>query len=274
MKKSTLCKIGVAAGLAALPVLLVAPGRASAEKKRPFMGRNIAHRGLHREDKTVPENSLAAFRDAVDGAYGVELDVQLSRDGEVVVFHDDTLSRVCGVDARVDELTLAELRELRLCGTGETIPLFSEVLRVIGGKTPIICELKTGRHNRELCEKTYALIKAYRGDICIESFDPTIVAWFRKNAPELLRGQLAAPTEEYTKDGRSTVQGFLLSHTLLNFLARPQFIAYKIGRRPALVRLSEKLGAMVVGWTSHNAVNEHDRDAVIFEFYEPRPWFK
>ena len=277
MKKTTVIKIGTALGLAcaaALPALMVAPGKASKAQKAPFMGRNIAHRGLHTRDKSVPENSLSAFRSAVENGYGVELDVQLSKDGQVVVFHDDTLSRVCGVDARVDELTLDELRELRLCGTDETIPLFSEVLDIIGGRTPIICELKTGRNNRQLCKKTCSLIKAYGGTVCIESFDPTIVAWFRRHAPELLRGQLASPAAEYTKDGRPAWQGFVLSHTLLNFLARPQFIAYKIGKRPALVRLSEKLGAMVVGWTSHASENEEGRDTVIFEFYHPRVWFK
>ena len=110
--------------------------------------------------------------------------------------------------------------------------------------------------------------------MCIESFDPRIVAWFRLHAPQLLRGQLAAPVEEYTKDGRSKVQAFILSRCLLNFLARPQFIAYKIGPRPLIVRLSELLGALKFGWTSHGQENEAGRDAVIFEFYRPRLRFK
>lgn len=267
------CLLGIgAAGAAAIAA--VAPGRASAELKAPFTGRNIAHRGLHTEDKTVPENSLAAFARAVGAGYGVELDVQLSRDGKAVVFHDDTLDRVCGVPGRVDEYTFAELSELRLCGTEERIPLFSDVLCTVNGKTPIICELKTGRRNAELCEKALRLIEAYDGDICIESFDPLIVAWFRVRAPWLLRGQLACPRADYVSGGMNPLLGAALENTLFNFLARPQFIAYKIGPRPLPVKLAEALGAMKVGWTSHDPANEKGRDTVIFEYYEPEVTFR
>ena len=214
---------------------------------------------------------LQAFREA---GYGAELDVQLSKDGQVVVFHDDTLDRVCSVHGRVDAFTYEELRQMSLCGTEQHIPLFSRVLEVFGGRGPLIVELKTGPRNRELCEKTLALLKGYRGAVCIESFDPRIVAWFRRHAPRLLRGQLAAPMEEYTKDGRGKAQAFILSRCLLNILSRPQFIAYKIGPRPLIVRLSELLGALKFGWTSHGPENEAGRDGVIFEFYRPRLRFK
>ena len=256
------------------PVFLVAPGSASRRQKAPFMGVNFAHRGLHSRDKTVPENSLEAFRLAAREGYGIELDVQLSKDGQVVVFHDDTLDRVCGVHARVDEKTYEELKQLSLCGTEHTIPLFSDVLAVIRGRGPLIVELKTGRRNRELCEKTHALLESYRGDVCIESFNPFIVTWFRFHAPDLVRGQLAMPYKRYAGEGFTKVQAFAMSHTLFNFLARPQFIAYRIGPRPPLVRLSEALGAMRIGWTSHEPRNEKGRDGVIFEFYRPKLRFK
>ena len=266
----------VAAAACALltPVFLVAPGAASKRQKAPFMGANFAHRGLHSRDKTVPENSLEAFRLAAREGYGIELDVQLSKDGQVVVFHDDTLDRVCGVHARVDEKTYEELKQLSLCGTEHTIPLFSDVLAVIRGRGPLIVELKTGRRNRELCEKTHALLESYRGDVCIESFNPFIVTWFRLHAPDLVRGQLAMPYKRYAGEGFTKVQAFAMSHTLFNFLARPQFIAYRIGPRPPLVRLSEARGAMRIGWTSHEPRNEKGRDGVIFEFYRPKLRFK
>ncbi len=270
--KTKLIVAAAAAATAALPVLIAAPKKPTELQKFPFWGKNFAHRGLHTRDKSVPENSLEAFRLASEAGYGIELDVQLSKDGYVVVFHDDTLNRVCGVDSRVDEKTLDELQELRLCDSEYTIPLFSEVLEVIDGRGPLIVELKNGKRNKELCEKTYALLKNYKGDVCVESFNPFIVAWFKKNAKEMLRGQLAAPIEEY-KD-MPKIQGFILSNTLLNFLARPNFIAYKIGKRPFMVRLSEKLGAMRVGWTSHDPSSEKDRDAVIFEFYKPQLKYK
>ena len=145
-------------------VYLIAPGNIRKKQRSPFQNRNFAHRGLHKRDKSVPENSLAAFERAASYGYGIELDVQLSKDGQVVVFHDDTLNRVCGVDARVDSKTLEELRQLRLCGTDETIPLFSEVLKTVRGRGALIVELKNGKRNKELCEKTYALLRRYTGD--------------------------------------------------------------------------------------------------------------
>ena len=140
----------IAAVLCLLVLFLIWPGRPGSEKVAPFAGRNFAHRGLHSKDCTVPENSLTAFRLAAEAGYGIELDIQLSKDGEVVVFHDDTLPRVCGVEGRVDAYTLAELREMRLCGTDERIPLLSEVFEVVAGRSPFIIELKTGPRNREL----------------------------------------------------------------------------------------------------------------------------
>lgn len=262
---------GAAAGAS---LFLLAPGTSSRRQREPFMGTNVAHRGLHSRDKSVPENSLEAFRLAAEAGYGIELDVQFSKDKQVVVFHDDTLDRVCGVHARVDELTYDELKELRLCGSDQIIPLFTEVLGVIRGRSPIICELKNGRNNRELCEKTYEIISGYRGDICVESFNPMIVAWFRFHAKDLLRGQLAQPTRFYDAETMSAPLAYALGHTLFNCLARPQFIAYRIGFRPLSVRMSELLGAMRVGWTSHEPRNEAGRDTVIFEFYRPKVKFK
>ena len=270
MEKKTLLLCAAAA--VAAPAFILAPGRATRRQKAPFTGMNFAHRGLHTRDCSVPENSLEAFGLAAKAGYGIELDVQLTKDGQVVVFHDDTLDRVCGVHARVDEKTLEELRSLRLCGTEHSIPLFSEVLAAVRGRSPLIVELKTGHKNRELCEKTHRLLERYRGDVCVESFNPFIVAWFRLHAKDIVRGQLAMPSKHY--DEQSRLEAFLLSRTMLNFIARPQFIAYRIGRRPPAERLAELMGAMRVAWTSHEPRNEKHNDAVIFEFYKPNVHFK
>lgn len=274
MKNSTklaLILAGGAALAAAGTALLLAPGHAGRKQKAPFRGKNYAHRGLHSEDRSIPENSMPAFLKAAEKGYGIELDVQLSRDGQVVVFHDDTLNRVCGVDSRVDEKDYSELSEMSLCGTEYRIPLFSQVLEAVAGRSTLIVELKTGRRNRELCEKTCRLLRDYEGSYCIESFDPTIVAWFRRHAPEIIRGQLAMPCREYNN---KKPLPFLLGNCLLNVIARPHFIAYKIGKRPLSVRIAELMGAMRVGWTSRSPGNEIGRDAVIFEFYEPQQRFK
>ena len=268
LKKAALIGGGCAAA-AGLPLFLVAPGSITKRQKAPFYGRSYAHRGLHSEDKSVPENSLEAFRLAAKAGYGVELDVQLSRDGQVVVFHDDTLDRVCGVHARVDEKSFDELRLLRLCGTEQRIPLLTEALAVIRGRGPLIVELKNGRRNRELCEKTYAILSDYEGQVCIESFNPMIVRWFRRHAKDLVRGQLATTVKDYGGSVKKPT-AFLLSCCLMNSLSRPQFIAYRIGFTPLPVRLSQALGAMRFGWTAHNERAERHRDAVIFEFYRPQ----
>lgn len=259
----------LAAGAAVLaaPIFGIAPYKASEKKKAPFLHRNFAHRGLHTQDRSIPENSLAAFEAAAVRGYGIELDVQLSKDGQVVVFHDDTLNRVCGVDVRVEERTYEELKQLRLCETEHTIPLFSEVLFCVAGRGPLIVELKTGARNQELCEKTYALLKAYHGAYCVESFSPAIVAWFRFHAPEVLRGQLAMPAKAY--QGIPKVAGWMAGNCMMDFISRPQFIAYCIGEKSVWVKLAEKMGAMRVAWTSHGPENEQGNDAVIFEFYQP-----
>ncbi len=264
-------KLALAAGTG---IYLVAPGAASRKTEAPFIRKNFAHRGLHTRDRLVPENSMAAFEAAAAAGYGVELDVQLSKDGQVVVFHDNNLKRVCGVDARVDEKTYEELHATSLCGTAETIPLFSEVLSCIRGRGPLIVELKTGKHNRELCIKTLRLLKDYKGDVCVESFNPRIVMWFRFHAPKIFRGQLSCPTKEFEPKDAKKPTSIFLGNCLMNFMGRPQFIAYKIGRKPFTVKLSERLGAMRFAWTSHEWVDEKKNDAVIFEFYKPGTEFK
>lgn len=139
--------------LTMLWIILIAPGRENREELAKISGRNFAHRGLHSADKTVPENSLAAFELAVQHGYGMELDVRLTKDGQVIVLHDDTLDRVCGESGKASQLTFDELQKYRLCGTEERIPLFSEVLKTVDGRTPLIVELKACYNNRALCEK-------------------------------------------------------------------------------------------------------------------------
>jgi len=277
MKRSTIVKTALGAcgaltAAAAAAVYLTAPGRPAPSQKVPFLGRNIAHRGLHDRGEAAPENSLAAFAAAAAAGYGAELDVHLSADGQVVVFHDDTTDRVCGVPGRVEDKRWEELGQLRLCGTEERIPLLSQALEALGGQ-PVIIELKTGRHNAELCEKTLALMDSYKGPACIESFDPFIVRWFKNKAPDILRGQLTTSMEGFG-DKLSGIRAFAMSRVLTNFLTRPHFIAHGIGKKSPAVRLSEALGAMKVAWTSHDRDSEADNDAVIFEYYRPPVRYK
>lgn len=247
----------------------------STRRSEPFRGHNYAHRGLYDNEHGIPENSLEAFRLAAEGGYGAELDVQLSRDGQVVVFHDDTLNRVCGVDGRVDAYDYTELREMPLLGTDARIPLFTEVLETFNGgeKRPLIVELKAGPRNDELCRKTLGILKGYPGRFCIESFHPMIVLWFRKNAPEVVRGQLAMPARDYLP-AQKKILAFLLSRCCFNFLLKPDFIAYRNSERPRRIERLRRRGVMLVAWTSREAGKDQKRnDAVIFEQYRPDPTF-
>ena len=266
--------LGTAAAATAAAAFMIAPAKASKEAKAPFMGANIAHRGLHKADKSIPENSLAAFRAAVEGGYGVEFDVHITKDGHLVVFHDDDTRRMCGVNASVEELTLAQLQKLYLAGSDQRIPSLGEVLAVIDGQVPIILEIKRGGRNAELCRRVYEMLMCYKGEVCVESFDPFIVRWWYKNAPEILRGQLSG-TPDKLGSGTSRLNAFLVGNCLTNFLCRPNFIAYGLcEKKPLTVRLAEKLGAMKVCYTSHGYAAEESNECVIFEFYRPRPKYK
>ena len=183
---------------------------------------DYAHRGLW--DDTVPENSLPAFAKAVSAGFGIELDVQLSRDGVVMVFHDDDLFRMTGKDAKLSSLSFAELRELRLAGTDEVIPTFAEVLAVINGKVPLLVELKGESADTAVCPPTDALLAAYGGPYCIESFNPLLVGWYKKNRPDVYRGLLY--TDVVREKKKVTFLALLLNAAALNVAARPQFIAY------------------------------------------------
>ena len=162
MNWKTACKIAApAAACAGAFAFLVAPGRATRAQKAPFLCRNYAHRGLHTEDGSVPENSLPAFRAAAEAGYAVEMDVHLTADDRLVVFHDDKLERMCGVQGVIDDFTLAELRALRLGKTDCVIPTFAEALEALGGRVPLLLEIKRGHDNRRLCALTLEALRTY-----------------------------------------------------------------------------------------------------------------
>ena len=211
---------------------------------------SYAHRGLH--GPGVPENSMVAFRAALDGGFGVELDVHLLKDGNLAVMHDSLLNRTTGRAGRLEDLTIGELKDYSLEGTAETIPEFGEVLDLFGGKAPLIIELKSADGNHAaLTEAACKLLEGYPGPFCMESFDPKCVAWLRKNRPDIIRGQLAENFFRSRNDLPDHLK-FLATNLLFNFLTVPDFIAYKFADRnttpsPALCR--KLWGAQGVSWT-------------------------
>lgn len=192
-------------------------------------GWNYAHRGLH--DEHLPENSMAAFRAALDSGYGIELDIHLTKDGDLAVIHDTSLKRTAGVDVNITDLNADELKNYHLNGTEETIPIFHQVLDLYAGKAPLIIELKPdGSNQQQLVDTAVKAMAGYRGDWCMESFDPRCIYELKKNYPDIIRGQL---TENHfaSKNDLHPVIRFLLTHNLLNFLTQPDFVAYKFADR-------------------------------------------
>lgn len=151
-------------------------------------GKYIAHRGLYNDD--IPENSISAFKRAVGKGFSIELDVRLTKDCKMVVFHDSSLKRMCGVVADISDFTYEQLKAFSLGKTQEKIPLLSEVLKVIDGKVPVLIELKEGYGFWELEKRVYHILRQYNGEYAVESFDPFSLLWFRFYAPDIKRGQL------------------------------------------------------------------------------------
>lgn len=208
---------------------------------------DYAHRGLHGDG--VPENSLEAFELACKNGYGIELDVQLSKDGKVMVFHDYTLFRMTGADQKLCELDAKELCELSLAKTEQKIPTFEEVLALVDGRVPILVELKGENTTTTLCPKVAEILKNYGGSYCIESFNPLLVKDIKKYLPDAYCGLLY--TNVCRDKKKKSALNIIISGMMLNFLARPDFIAYnKLDRNSFLVKLTTKFyHAPKFSWT-------------------------
>ena len=238
----------------------------------PFDHTLFAHRGLHDNESGIPENSLAAFSAAAKAGYGVELDVQFTADRQVIVFHDNDLKRMCGIDKRVDELTYAELNQLPLLNSNQHIPLLSEVLDVLDGAI-VLCEFKAMRTytDTSLCEATLPLLDGYKGAVCIESFNPIMVRWFRKHAPHYIRGILS---QKFKNGEVPRAMRFPLASLFTNCFCRPDFIAYlHTDHNQPFFRFCCLFRPMTVAWTIHSEQEAQQAkkrfDTIIFEGYLP-----
>ena len=269
---SGLSVLGGAALLFCIYLLLIRTKKAH-DKIAAYRGVNLAHRGLHGEG--AAENSMTAFRRAKEAGFGVELDVRLSKDGELVVFHDDTLARVAGVEGRVDELTLAELRECRLSGTDDRIPTLREVFDLIDGSIPILIEIKEKIGSSAVTRQLLAELKSYDGPYIVESFDPMAISAFRKGRREVPLGILSRRFCDM-KEHKGSPLYFALQNMLFNFLSVPDFVAYRHSDANTLsLKLARSLfGTVTVAWTTRSAeegeaAKKNGFDCIIFENYLP-----
>ncbi len=202
-----------------------------------------AHRGLHGEGRV--ENSPSAFAAAIERGLGIECDVQRSRDGEAMVFHDWDLDRLSSEHGPVKVRDAAELGQIALGATGDAIPTLADLLSQIGGKVPLLIEIKSKREVRfaPLCFAVRRALEGYRGPVAVMSFDPRAMRWFARHAPHIVRGLVV------TEEGRRTLSGRLRRHLSL-WQARAEFLAYDIRDLPSRFALAQRArGLPLLTWT-------------------------
>ena len=218
--------------LAILYLLMIMPRMTGRPDRKPHLDVLYAHRGLHDNASEAPENTMAAFKKAVDAGFGIECDVQLSKDGVPVIFHDFTLQRCARCEdgnvpeGKVIDYTYEELQKFHILDSDEKIPRFEDFLKLVDGRVPLIIELKIELKDLSVCPKVDSLLQDYKGVYCIESFNPLGVFWYRKNRPHVMRGQLS---DEFHKDKPEEFKGifyFVLTELLFNFITKPDFIAF------------------------------------------------
>ena len=250
-----------------LYIWAVIPNTDRRDKATEFATVKYAHRGLHSE--ALPENSLGAFEAAIEKGYGIELDVRLTKRGELVVFHDDDLKRMCGVDKKVSECTYEELLNFRLLNTDYKIPLLSEVLKLVAGRTELLVEIKETGKEIAVSKALIPVLREYKGKFAVQSFSPYAVNYIAKNADEMIRGILVSE-----RGKGSGIKGILLENFMLNCYHKPDFVSvhhnlyntslyiiYKLCRVPAFA------------WTVRSEEEEKSSETVfktvIFENYLP-----
>ncbi len=228
----------------------------------------IAHRGLHDGNHTIPENSLSAFAKAIKEKYPIELDIQIIKDGTVIVFHDTDLKRVCHSSKKTASLQKEELTTYTLFKTSQTIPTLQEVLNFVKGQVPLLIEFKTHSRSKNLEKNTLLLLKEYQGDIALQSFNRSSVKWLSKQNHSYPVGQLAEPSLAVKP------LNYIYNYLQLNKNMHPDFIAYDIDDLPnkRVSHFKEK-GVPVLLWTvrSQAQMDSYTQiyDNIIFEGFAP-----
>lgn len=230
-------------------------------------GKYIAHRGLH--GGNIPENSLTAFKAAADNGLAIELDVRLTKDCKLVVFHDKDLMRMCGVEGNVRDYTYNQLGAFTLKGSDEKIPLLTDVLKCVGGRVPLLIEIKNGEPLISTEKRLNALLKKYVGDYAVQSFDPLSMLWFRIFAPNVTRGQLISQNKK-NFDLEYILRLICANPLVWRLISKPDFISADLrSASQSQKQQAQEIGADYIIWTVRTkeqlkAAN-YFTDTVIFE---------
>ena len=239
--------------------------------------RPIANRGLHDASAGVIENTASAFNAAIAGRYGIETDLQLSADGEVMVHHDDALGRLTEGSARLADMTAAEIKTVRFKASTDRILTLGELCDLVGGRATLVLELKSRFDgDLRLVQRAAAVLASYAGAVAAMSFDPACVEALRTIAPGLTRGIVAERHYAHSEwDRLPPPEKRRMAHLLHALRARPQFVAYSVKDLPAAAPLIARaiFGLPLLTWTVRT---EDDRrravrwaDQMIFEGWRP-----
>ena len=204
---------------------------------------DYAHRGLHSDG--VPENSPSAFADAIARGLGVECDVQRTRDGKAVVFHDWDLDRLTDERGPVNKRDAADIEKILLSGNNDAIPQLSRLLDQVSGQVPILIELKSGfdRRTNSLCLAVNRALEGYRGKYAVMSYDPRVASWFRAHSPRVICGLVV------TEEGKKKIRG-AFERRLTLWHAKPDFLAYDVRDFPSKFAMAQRdRGLPVLAWT-------------------------
>lgn len=251
-------------------IFLTSPAGRVHPDREVLKGTYIAHRGLHNAKEAIPENSLLSFQKAIEKNLPIEIDIHLTKDGQIVVFHDENTERMCGVNGKIEEMTLDEIKNLSLLETSEKIPTLQEVLSLVRGQVFLLIEFKVVNKNTEkLCKKANEILTEYKGKYLVQSFYPQVLSWYKKYRKDICRGQLSA------KFLKESLAKRLLGLQLLNFIGRPDFVSFKQKDASSLMfRFVKWQGAEHAGWTFRTKdeleQNKNFFHAWIFEGFDPK----
>lgn len=225
-----------------------------------ILNKTIAHRGLHDIDNKIYENSIEAFKRAIKKDYVIELDLHILKDNTIVVFHDNTLKRIFGIDNKIKDYTYEELSKIEI--NGYKICTFKEVLKLVNGKVPLIIEFKTDITDHSLERESMKILKNYKGKYVVQSFSPLIIKYFKDNYPEVIRGQLACKT--WSVKYNPFIK-FLCSRLMFNKITKPDFVNISVTdySMKELKKIKKK-NKYVFGWV----VREKDKYDYYSKYYD------
>lgn len=231
-----------------------------------LISKPIAHRGLWGGD--IIENSITAYKNACDKGYPIEIDVYITTDNKIVSFHDSNLKRMTGVDALITDKTLAELKELSLLNSNEKIPTLNEILSICENKSPLLIEIKNQKNGYDCVKEVVNLLKNYKGEFAIQSFNPFYIKKVKELAPDFIRGILGTNK----KESKKWTENFAVKHMPFNFMIKPDFISYNYSALPLKKRKVKNKAVLawtVTDQTAYDSVKPYANN-IIFEHFIPK----